>query len=261
MKKLIQRIYNLFKPDPASGVLFIIIFFIPASFYTSYLYGLPWKKAYIDINDTSKSEYSISPKISDEFVKNFLGRIFQTSLSLDWYDICLINKNKISINNEQAKTKDLLKSDPEAGAMELIITDLNEPKTTSSLYTKLDKPKECTTLSLDTKPTIKLVELTRRRPEKFNATVKVSTDSETVKIEMVFDSKESYAYIKNNFWAWALKFLAIFGLWAAFILFIKKLLEFVKDSNVPMVESAENSDENPGEKQKETPESSDLTEP
>ena len=232
LKEAIKRFSKLFRPDLVSWILLTVVFIVPSLFITFFLFGLPFKKVVIDTNNFQKNEYSISLKISDEFTRTFLAKIFQTSLSLDWYDICLVNQNEIFINDKPAILKDLLKQDPEAGAMELIIS--YSDNATSSLYTDLlEKSKECKTLDLKASPTIRLIELSRRSPEKFEADVRAVVSRGDVRLQgiaVMLSSEKSYAYFKNNLLAWILKFTVILGVVAALILFTKKLLTFVGGS-------------------------------
>jgi len=229
-KFFLDRIKKLFKPDLLSWLTLVIIFVAPAFFMTAYLYNFPFKKVPIDINNFSKKEYFIFSKVDDQIIRTFFGKIFQTSLSLDWYDFCLINKNNIFINGKPFDFEEMKEMDSEAGAMELVFTS-NEPKATSSFYVPLNN-QSCRTLSLGTEPSIELKELSLRRPEKFSASISVETSEKGINlgpIEIKLDSNRSSAYIKNNFLAWILKFFVIFISWSAFILFLKRLLEFVKD--------------------------------
>ena len=233
MKLLFNRLCKLLKPSFISWFLVVIIFAFPAFIFTTYLYSLPTKSVIINISDTSKNEYFVysSSDVSDNFTETFFSKVFQTSLSLDWYDVCLVNRNKFFVNGIESDSTTLLKDDPEAGALELNLIS-GELHATSTFYTKLNT-KICKTLSLGSKPMILLQNLSFRRPEKFKALVEITTKDNNVNlgpIEMTIDMVNSYGYIQNNILAWTLKFLAILGLWSAFVLFLKKLLKFVNNS-------------------------------
>ncbi len=222
-----KRMRDIFITDSVSLFLFMLVFLIVPLLVTIFLYGSIFKKQEIDIIDKDK-EYRLYPEISTEFTKYLVGRLFQTSLGLEWYDVCLENNNKIFINGEEL-TEDERALDPEGGAMEITISEL-ETNASSTLYAKIGI-RACNPINVGSNPVIKFEQLISRRPEVFPVKMIVDTSATTTTKEDIkgtIDLNDSRAYIKNNFSAWMLKYFAIITVWSIIIFSIKKLLRFFR---------------------------------
>jgi len=120
------------------------------------------------------------------------------------------------------------KLDEEGGAMKIVVSDL-ENQSSSTLYAKISGD-DCKTINTINQPVLGLSEFTLRFPEKFPIVIDTSKNNGTSSLPEIIPGK-STVYIKNNFWAWILKFGVIFGIWGLFILFIEKLFDFCKKFN------------------------------
>lgn len=201
---------------------FIFVFIIPALIFTNLLYGQPWKKLFIDL---SKKEIRLYSEIEESFTKYIVSKLFQTTLGLELYDLKFENRNKISINKKPL-TEEQRKVDPEGGAMEITILE-SESNATTSLYAQIGKD-DRKVISVGSKPILVVRNIVYRSPEKFVATITVDTKKpgpvDLITVET--DLSESRLYVENNKSVWFLKFFAIFVLWGAFLLFVKKLFNF-----------------------------------
>ncbi|MDP3727615.1 MAG: GrpB family protein [bacterium] len=206
---------------------FIVIFLIPSFLLTTFIFGHPWKKIFID-QDSAINGLALYSTINSEFSKYFIGKLLQTSLSLDRYDLWLKNRNIIRINGQQLSQEELA-LDPEGGAMEITVLE-EERKATSTLYAQVGRD-DFEIINVGSRPIIRLEKIVYRRPEKFPVPIVIDTTQEggTVEIHGRIDDAASQIYVQNNLEAWLLKYFAIFVLCSAAILYLKKLFTFSDD--------------------------------
>ncbi|MEK7629428.1 MAG: hypothetical protein AAB394_02780 [Patescibacteria group bacterium] len=204
-------------------ILLIFVFIIPSLIFTTILFGSPWKKISLDLNRDGK-EISINNEVNNQFSKYFIGKLFQTSLNLDRYDLLLENRNKVLVNNKVLSKEDL-SLDPEGGAMSVDIFE-KETKATSTLYAKIGD-NDSRTINVESEPIVKITSIIYRYPEKVPLqNIFFDIKKNKAPINMQTNTQDSHFYIKNNIEAWSLKFIGIFILFSAAILYLKKLYTF-----------------------------------
>ncbi len=224
LRRLKQRILEMLQTDLVGLTLFLLIFLLIPTFITIYLFGSPLKRQNIPIFNFEGKDYplTVNEKL---FARDFLSRLFKTKIGLEQHDLCLQNRNSISINGRVLNRKER-ELDPEGGALQLIIIESSQPPATTSLYAKIGE-NDCKTINVGEKPILKLQQTTFRRPEKYPATIVVGGNATSSSITGTLHMTNSKSFVQTNRLAWLLKLLGIMTIWSAFVVAIRKLLEIV----------------------------------
>ncbi len=177
-------------------------------------------------SNTNETQYLSRTEINENLTSSVLAEFFQTSLQLDWYQICFENQGAVSIGDRTVVNPQNVRGDDRGNVQIRVKEELPSPfivyekKLTARPYEKADCLRingniggmsvGTSTISLGARINDTLEDITFLGDNKFE-------------LKMSFDFTKAHLYIKQDWLSLLVKYLVLLVLWSSLILLTRSI--------------------------------------
>lgn len=202
-----------------------LLFLIPL--YFTWLMFDPFTRIFLEVN-TNEPQFISQTRINDDLTSSFLGEFFQTSLQLGWYQICFENDGALQMGGHIVVNRE------DRGDVTIQVREVLPSPYTVEYETLNASPfghADCMKIGSGISginvgtTTVSIGARVNDLPKDF---VKIN-DTE-FRMDFRVDFTQMYLYIKQDWFAFFVKYFVIVTLWLSLILLTRSAWDFLRGS-------------------------------